>query len=100
MGTFVLHRRPIRHNSKSYDYENKTKTGKNQKFSIKVREEKIEANWKHKLFSEKFIFDQLNVFWKPIEAVNFMTSWWERLMRKVNEKLMFKKIFEELFSKS
>ena len=94
MGMFVLHRRPIRHNNKSYDYENKTKTGKNQKFSIEVREEKIEANWKHSLSSEKFIFDQLNVFWKPIEAVSFMTSW-----REVNEKLMFKKIFEELFSK-
>ena len=92
---FVLHRRPIRHNNKSYDYENKTKTGKNQKFSIDVREEKIEANWKHKLFSEKFILDQLNAFCKPIEAVNFKTSWWE-----VNEKLMFKKIFEELISKS
>ena len=43
IGMFVLLRRPIRHNNKSYDYENKTKSGKNQKFR-EVREEMIKEN--------------------------------------------------------
>ena len=52
-----------------------TKSGKNQEFSREVPEEKVEAIWNHKLFSDKFICDPLNVFFKPIGAVNFGTMW-------------------------
>ena len=47
-----------------------TKSGKNQKFGKEVREEKVKAIRNHKLFSENFICDPLNVFLKPIGAVN------------------------------
>ena len=49
-----------------------TKSGKNQKLSREVREEKVEAIWKHKLYSENIICDPLNVFLKPIGAAIFM----------------------------
>ena len=52
-----------------------TKSGKNQKFSIDVREEKVEAIWNHKLSSEKIICNPMNVVLKPIGAVNFRIMW-------------------------
>ena len=52
-----------------------TKSGKNQKFSREVREQKVQAIWNHKLFSENFIRDPLNFFLKPIGAVNFKIMW-------------------------
>ena len=52
-----------------------TKSGKNQKLSREVREEKVEAIWNHKLFAEKFIFDPLSVSFKPTGAVIFRLSW-------------------------
>ena len=43
-----------------------SKTGKNQKFSRKVQ-----GHLNHKFFSEHFISDSLNVFSKPMGAINF-----------------------------
>ena len=46
-----------------------TITGKNQKFSRKMRE-KCRSHFKHKFFSKNFISDPLNVFSKPMGAIN------------------------------
>ena len=75
MRMFVMHRWLIRHHNKSYDYENKNKNRRKPKISRKVQEEKVEAIQNHKFFSEKFICDPLNVFFKPIGAVNFRLLW-------------------------
>ena len=47
-----------------------TKTGQNQKFSRKVREEGVEVTLNHKLFSENFMCDPLSVIFKPIGNIN------------------------------
>ena len=60
---------------KSYIYENNNKIRQNQEFSREVQEEKVEAIWNHKLFSEKFICYPLNVFFKSIGAVTFRIMW-------------------------
>ena len=52
-----------------------TKSHKNQKFNWEVPEENVEDIWNHKLFSEKFICDPLNVFMNTVGAVNFRIMW-------------------------
>ena len=59
-----------------------TKTGKNQKFNRKAREER-RSHLKHKRFSEDFINDPLNVFSNPMGAINIWIMWYEF---KSNEK--------------
>ena len=53
-----------------------TKTGKNQKFSRKVRR-KCRSHLTNKLFSEKFSCDPLNIFFKPMGAINVWIMWYE-----------------------
>ena len=62
MKMLVMHRWSIWHHNKSYDYENNNKNVRKPKFSRKLQEEKVEAIWNHKIFSEKRICDPMNIF--------------------------------------
>ena len=52
-------------------WKQQQKQRRKPKFSRKKQEEKVEAIWNHKLFSESFIYDPLIVFFKQIGFVIF-----------------------------
>ena len=65
----------MRHHNKSYDYENNKKQAKTKNSAENC--EKCRSHLNHKLFSENFISDPLNLFSKPMGAINIWIMWYE-----------------------
>ena len=52
------------------DYENNIKYRQNSKIQLKSARRKCRSLLNHKLFSENFFYDPLNVLSKPMETIN------------------------------
>ena len=59
------------HTNKSYDYENNNKYMQKPKIQ-KTARRKCRSHLNHKRFSENFIFDPLDVCFKPMRTINIL----------------------------
>ena len=73
--TFVFPCESIRHHNKSYDYETNNENMQKPKIQWKSARRKRRKHLKHQRFSENFISDPLNVFSKPMGAINIWIMW-------------------------
>ena len=62
----VGHKSSIRNHSKSYDYENNKKYRQKPKIQEKSARRSCQRLFNHKLFSENFTYDSMNLFSKPM----------------------------------
>ena len=66
---FVMHRKSIRHHSKSYGNQKNKENRQSQKFVGKVREESFDVIQTTSFSLQNFIYDPLNVFSKQMAAI-------------------------------
>ena len=67
---FFLHGLSMSYHNKFYVFENNKKYKQKQKVHWKTERRKCRSHLHHRLFSNVFIFDQLNSFSMPMGTVN------------------------------